>query len=949
MKKLIGVLFACALGLALAGCAKEYDDSAISQRLKNLEDKVSKLETQVANLNSQVEGVNTTINEWKKGGFIEKIQEIEGGYTISFLGGKTVTLYNGKDGKDGNDGEDGHTPEITIGANGNWFIDGKDTGKPSQGAPGDPGDPGDPGEPGEDGHSPEVTIGENGNWFIDGEDTGVPAKGKDGEDGEDGENGADGVSPTIVSKDGELYWALDGELILVDGKPVPATVLPTFSIDKDGHLIMTISGKDYDLGIVRGASGDSMLKDIKANEDSVVFTLSDDTTIEIPFAKAFQLVIDTTEMEVAEGETVTIKYEVKNADESTVVDAFANGFYQVKVDQEKSELKVYVPKPATAGQVLVWAQNNKGLSSMVKLNFDVKADVKVVTENIDKVSGDDGLLEVKVTSNLPIEVEAPSVDWLILKDVKSTTYTITFQLKANETGAPRTTKVNILRADTGEVVQTITIGQLAQVLDGRVVIDFNAQGYTTGKTVEKITVDGVTVTFAKGSGTVLPEYSASFESLTVKPNNTMTISASKAIQKVAFTMAPYDGTDAITADSGTMTTAPVTWEAASETGRVTFTFAGQRRLAKLTVTLGDPITQVQRVWGYYSSKDAAWSDFISGFTANSDRNVAMDDDYIYIAESNATKNLWAISRKDGKTVKKVKTDKVKAEGLADIALMCPRVIKNTDASINGGKDVLVVSNLATDQKINMYMYVNGIDKDPNCVTFNIWADRRLGDTWTYWGTFTKGMYFFKDYNDASAVMTFKQNAAGNWADGASNALQARLVMADGTGAGAYWPYPDDKNSGVYGSRGDTRIAYLVTTAEKDGKKIDVWTAEGGNDVVKTPLSGYYTNTAYQFIEFNGKRYVAYTRQVDGTDGRLMILEGAGTDKWDDIITNKNRRVIYKAAIQEAAEMKDDYNPSPRSSGHSGMDLCARVIGNEVYIAVIKQNVGLSLFKLYSEK
>lgn len=59
------------------------------------------------------------------------------------------------------------------------------------------------GEPGEDGHTPVITIGENGNWYIDGEDTGVLAKGiqgpqgepgKDGEDGQDGIDGEDGLS-----------------------------------------------------------------------------------------------------------------------------------------------------------------------------------------------------------------------------------------------------------------------------------------------------------------------------------------------------------------------------------------------------------------------------------------------------------------------------------------------------------------------------------------------------------------------------------------------------------------------------------------------------------------------------------------------------------------------------------------------------------------------------------
>lgn len=42
------------------------------------------------------------------------------------------------------------------------------------------------GEPGEDGHTPVITIGENGNWYIDGDDTGILAEGIQGPQGEDG-------------------------------------------------------------------------------------------------------------------------------------------------------------------------------------------------------------------------------------------------------------------------------------------------------------------------------------------------------------------------------------------------------------------------------------------------------------------------------------------------------------------------------------------------------------------------------------------------------------------------------------------------------------------------------------------------------------------------------------------------------------------------------------------
>ena len=55
----------------------------------------------------------------------------------------------GAPGKDGKDGTNGITP--TIGDNGNWYIGGTDTGKPSRGAIGAPGKDG---APGAAGHTP---------------------------------------------------------------------------------------------------------------------------------------------------------------------------------------------------------------------------------------------------------------------------------------------------------------------------------------------------------------------------------------------------------------------------------------------------------------------------------------------------------------------------------------------------------------------------------------------------------------------------------------------------------------------------------------------------------------------------------------------------------------------------------------------------------------------------
>ena len=144
-------------------------------------------------------------------------------YTITFDNGETTTFTvtngeNGEQGIQGEPGEDGHTPVIEIGDNGNWFIDGVDTGVSSKGEPGEKGDTGEQGpqgEPGMDGidgtsiytlnGEPSSDLGkngdsyidllswnfyvkENGEWVLKGN-----IKGADGSDGQKGETGDDGV------------------------------------------------------------------------------------------------------------------------------------------------------------------------------------------------------------------------------------------------------------------------------------------------------------------------------------------------------------------------------------------------------------------------------------------------------------------------------------------------------------------------------------------------------------------------------------------------------------------------------------------------------------------------------------------------------------------------------------------------------------------------------------
>ena len=145
-------------------------------------------------------------------------------YTITYSNGttSTFTVTNGANGQDGaqgsqgiqgNPGADGHTPVISVGTNGNWFVDGVDSGVHAQGIQGETGPQGPQGPQGEigpqgnqgpkgdNGYTPY--IGENGNWWINNEDTGYQAIGHDGTNGANGQNGTngtDGVSITGITK-----------------------------------------------------------------------------------------------------------------------------------------------------------------------------------------------------------------------------------------------------------------------------------------------------------------------------------------------------------------------------------------------------------------------------------------------------------------------------------------------------------------------------------------------------------------------------------------------------------------------------------------------------------------------------------------------------------------------------------------------------------------------------
>lgn len=134
----------------------DYDDD-----INSLNERVDAVEKAVEDLKAQIEA----------GSVITSVTSTETGVTITLSNGESYSLTNGKDGAAGKPGS-----VVTIGENGNWFIDGVDTGNPSRGEKGEQGDQGPigpegpqgpAGEDGEDGtaiSSIYYKPGESGYW-----------------------------------------------------------------------------------------------------------------------------------------------------------------------------------------------------------------------------------------------------------------------------------------------------------------------------------------------------------------------------------------------------------------------------------------------------------------------------------------------------------------------------------------------------------------------------------------------------------------------------------------------------------------------------------------------------------------------------------------------------------------------------------------------------------------
>lgn len=959
MRKLFKVFLALTAGLAIASCAKEYDDTELKGKVDALDKKVSTLEQKVNALTEQVTGLSTTIEEWKKGGFVESVTDIkEGddvvGYTVKFVGGKTVVLYNGKNGKNGTDGTNGI-------------------------------------------------------------------------------NGTDGKTPTIISYNEDLVWSIDGvNPLLVDNKPVPANVVPTFTINEEGHLIMTLLGQETDLGKVKGedgaagTGGDSILKSIEKSADgkNLVFTLNGDPEVvyEIPFAAAFKLVIENTQIEAAAGKTVEIPFTVENGT-AEMVDFFVNNSaYEAKIVESK--LVVTVPDPFQAAQILVWAQNDNGLYSMVKISFLAKADVVVVTteESYQAIARDAKEFEIDLTSNVDLDAKVPEAATWVKAVVTKADYKLTLTLEENTTGEPREAEIEIVRADNGATVKTIKIVQLGgepepdpvayYMFDGAAgkhgIPTEQGNSYVPAVWTAPSQLEGADASYPAEAGWKMtlgnlqdngkgdmwfganagnkakltfgfseyPEAAAIAKALDVNTGATyygamICTTNFPYISKIVITSASDMGGGQATTmwvlkseDNGVTYSIVEKIDSPAKAGGTVFTIkipaadrsesasyalavyrsGGQFQYKAPQITFYSADTTpgysnpgetpkeltVERLWGKYPN--TGWpTDYM---TANFDRTSTTDGEWVYVAKANASEyGIVAISVSDPSVKKNVNVEGVDG-GLFKTS--CVRTIYDPDSK----KYILLASSLTTEagHLLKIYAWKDGIDAAPTTLlSWEVGGYRRFGDFFTVTGTWKDGELWFRNNTDNT----------DHRCD-----LCARFTVKNGA-LTAQWP--DAFSLGYNGSKGMGSL-YFYEKGKADvllvtpdiGMFFDINNGPGGKEWSDgSDYSVYAKRFGITPFEFNGKKYIAYLHMYNAARGWLTILndtQGTSEGFMQTIVDNS---IYFQSAVQiEKDEPSTEVVSGATYSANTMANCSVAVMEDHVIIVGHQQNTGLSVYKMY---
>ena len=363
---------------------------------------------------------------------------------------------------------------------------------------------------------------------------------------------------------------------------------------------------------------------------------------------------------------------------------------------------------------------------------------------------------------------------------------------------------------------------------------------------------------------------------------------------------------------------------------ISFVHKGTDEVLK-TVTIAQEAAAAEKPFA-----EKVWS-IAAVFGGGQDRNMTMDSEYVYVAQAAGGNGvIKAYSIADGSYVKDVKVaTKVSASTNGTHAISCVRVMPNTDASINGGKDVLVASNLTTGDgtaKLTVYVWANGIDADPNYYVIDS-GTRRLGDKFTTRGTIQGGELLFFDYADGNSVIrvNMKDGVAGLWGtpDLAYATGRYGMPMDGVNNIGECTIHP----KATFDGDGNPTAALLTTNVA--GKFFNQ-TSGNAYELSAWGVDPDLGQTfGYNFFSHNDKDYIAYVKlAADRNSATLNVIEDV------------NGAADFKGTLEAKTGLVTlPVDGSTGNAGHGVADCATAVVDGVRYIAVQGQNMGITLYRL----
>lgn len=480
MTRIKSILAAVVSMIALASCEQEIAD--FTNRLDDLESRVSRLEQLCDEMNSNISSLKTIVTAMQTGDYITSVTPITAdgktvGYTITFAKGDPITIYHGQDGANGKDGTNGQDGK--DGANGK---DGKD------------GTNGQDGKNGTDGHTPVIGIKQDTDgvwyWTVDGEwllnsdgqkvkavgtdgkdgangqdgkdgQNGTDGKdGKDGANGQDGADGKDGITPQLKIEDGYWYVSTD------NGQTWTKLGKATGENGKDG-----VDGKDGKDGTngtngQDGKDGDSMFQSVTVTDTEVTVVTADGQTFVVKRAAALSIEFDSADLVVMGTNTTrNIHYTITSGIDDITIEALSSADIKVKVvktDAKTGALNVKTGAAIDEYSKVVVLVSNGSQAIMRTLNFEEEA-IKVEENTTKEVTDEGGEVTLEFFSNVPCHVVIPedAQSWIsVAPETKGLTkQTIGLIIQPN-TGLSRSATINVVgEDDSSNIVLSYTVSQ----------------------------------------------------------------------------------------------------------------------------------------------------------------------------------------------------------------------------------------------------------------------------------------------------------------------------------------------------------------------------------------------------------------------------------------------------------------------------------------------------------